>query len=110
MKLYLHDGKGSHIDARQVASYLKETPDELVDRLEDADCMLVLSGMYLTYGYAEAMEAELDEAVKKALPVLTVAPHGTPYIPMKLRKYTSCHCGLTKEAVLKMLEENRNRT
>ncbi len=97
MKLYFYGQDSGHIDARQLARYFSK--EELCGTLEEAELYLVLSGMYLTYGYAEKIEEELHSAAKKGIPVLVVAPHGTPYIPAALRPFASAHCGFSKEEV-----------
>ena len=97
MKLYFYGQDNGHIDARQLSRYFPK--EDFCNTLEETDLYLVLAGMYLTFGYAEKIEEELRLCVKEGIPVLAIAPHGTPYLPAALRPFASGHCGFSPEEV-----------
>lgn len=101
MKLYFYGQDSCHTDAVQLKSYISEN---LVPSLEEADCLLVLSGMYLSFGYGEKIEEEMEAAKQKGMPIYVIAPHGTSYIPARLRKFAEKHCDFSFSQVMALLQ------
>lgn len=103
MKVYFHGQDSGHIDARQLRRYFSD--EQLCSSIEEAQVYLVLSGMYLTFGYAQKIEKELQTALERKIPILVIAPHGTPYIPVALRPFATAHCGFSQEEVSSELSD-----
>ena len=92
-----------HDDRIQLLSFLSGHAEE-APRLEDADLYIALGGMYLTWGYREKLEQELQQARALELPILVVRPFGTGYVPAALRPYADAVCDLKPASLLKALE------
>lgn len=76
---------------------------EEVPSLEQAQVYVVLSGMYLTWGYPEVIRQELEQARQQGKRILVVRPYGTGYVPVRLRSYADAVCDLTQESIQKVL-------
>ena len=93
-----------HDDRIQLQSFLADLAAE-APRLEDADVYIALGGMYLTWGYREKMEQELQQARALELPILVVRPYGTGYVPAALRPYADGVCSLTRSALRQIMAQ-----
>lgn len=75
-----------HSDYAIALKAMEEVKDvQFVDSIEVCDIYFCLSGMYLTYGYKEKIEEELQKAIEEDKLIYVVAPHGSNYIPKYFR-------------------------
>lgn len=93
-----------HDDRIQLLSFLAGHA-EVAARLEDADLYIALGGMYLTYGYADQILAQLEQAAAARMPILVVRPYGTGYVPAALRPYADGVCSLNRASVQALIDQ-----
>ena len=93
-----------HDDRIQLLSFLSGHAEE-APRLEDADVYIALGGMYLTWGYREKLEQELQQASAQGLPIVVVRPFGTGYVPAALRPYADGVCSLNRASVQALIDQ-----
>ena len=97
-----------HDDRIQFLSFLAGTEAQEVQALPEARLYVVLSGMYLTYGYADQILTELEQAAAARMPILVVRPYGTGYVPAALRPWADEVCDFIQSAVWEAIAKFEN--
>ncbi len=75
-----------------------ELKDKIKNRIASCSCVIILSGMYVSY--SEWIDYEIDTAVELGKPIIGVKPWGQERIPKKVQDNANVMIGWNLESVV----------
>lgn len=76
----------------------KELKEKLYNRISNCSCIIILSGMYVSY--SEWIDYEIDMAIKLEKPIIGVKPRGQERIPAKVSNSADVMVGWNSSSVV----------
>ena len=76
----------------------KELKEKLKQRIRLSSCIIVLSGMYVSY--SEWIDYEIDTAVFYGKPIIGVKPWGQERIPKKVHDFADVIVGWNSDSII----------
>ena len=81
----------------------KELKDKLHTRLSLCSCVIILSGMYVSY--SEWIDYEIDTALELGKPIIGVKPRGQEHIPTKVSNNADIMVGWSSASVVNAVRD-----
>lgn len=75
-----------------------ELKEKLRNRISLCSCVIILSGMYVSY--SEWIDYEIETAVELGKPIIGVKPWGQERIPMKVQNYADEIVGWNSSSII----------
>ena len=75
-----------------------ELKEKLTNRISSSSCIIVLSGMYVSY--SKWIDFEIDTAVNMGKPIIGVKPWGQERIPVKIQTASTVLVGWNSSSVV----------
>lgn len=76
----------------------EELQNKLRNRISLCSCIIILSGMYVTY--SEWIDFEIDAAVEMRKPIIGVKPWGNERIPKKVSDFADTIVGWNSDSIV----------
>ena len=80
-----------------------ELKKKLRDRISLCSCIIILSGMYVSY--SEWIDYEIDTAVALGKPIIGVKPWGQERIPQKVQDYADTMVGWNSTSIVNAVRD-----
>ncbi|NJE44271.1 TIR domain-containing protein [Massilimicrobiota sp. SW1139] len=81
----------------------KELKNKLRTRIEKCSCIIILSGMYVSY--SEWIDYEIDVAIELEKPIIGVKPRGQERIPSKVSENANVMVGWNSNSVVQAVRD-----
>lgn len=81
----------------------KELKDKLRTRIALCSCVIILSGMYVSY--SEWIDYEIEIALELGKPIIGIKPRGQERIPTKVNNNADIMVGWTSSSVVQAVRE-----
>ncbi|MFR6153246.1 MAG: TIR domain-containing protein [Faecalibacillus faecis] len=81
----------------------KELRNKLKTRIEKCSCVIILSGMYVSY--SEWIDYEIDTAIELGKPIIGVKPRGQERIPSKVSDNSDVMVGWNSNSVVQAVRD-----
>ncbi|WP_317437272.1 TIR domain-containing protein [Thomasclavelia spiroformis] len=81
----------------------KELKNKLRTRIEKCSCIIILSGMYVSY--SEWIDYEIDTAIELGKPIIGVKPRGQERIPSKVSDNADVMVGWNSNSVVQAVRD-----
>ena len=81
----------------------KELRNKLRTRIEICSCIIILSGMYVSY--SEWIDYEIDTAIELGKPIIGVKPRGQERIPNKVSDNANVMVGWNSNSVVQSVRD-----
>lgn len=81
----------------------KELRNKLKTRIEKCSCVIILSGMYVSY--SEWIDYEIDTAIELGKPIIGVKPRGQERIPSKVSDNSDVMVGWNSNNVVQAVRD-----
>lgn len=81
----------------------RELKDKLRDRISMCSCVIILSGMYVSY--SEWIDYEIDTAIELGKPIIGVKPRGQERIPSKVSNNADVMVGWSSSSVVQAVRD-----
>lgn len=81
----------------------KELKEKLRNRISNCSCVIVLSGMYVSY--SEWIDYEIDTAKELGKPIIGVKPWGQERIPVKIQNDSTVLVGWNSNSVVQAVRD-----
>ncbi len=81
----------------------KELKNKLITRIEKCSCIIILSGMYVSY--SEWIDYEIDTAIELGKPIIGVKPRGQERIPSKVSENADVMVGWSSNSVVQAIRD-----
>lgn len=81
----------------------KELKDKLRTRIDLCSCVIILSGMYVSY--SEWIDYEIEIALELGKPIIGIKPRGQERIPTKVNNNADIMVGWTSSSVVQAVRE-----
>lgn len=81
----------------------KELKEKLRNRIANCSCIIVLSGMYVSY--SEWIDYEIDTAKELKKPIIGVKPWGQERIPVKIQNDSTVLVGWNSSSVVQAVRD-----
>lgn len=81
----------------------KELKNKLRTRIEKCSCVIILSGMYVSY--SEWIDYEIDTAIELGKPIIGVKPRGQERIPSKVSDNADVMVGWSSNSVVQAVRD-----
>jgi len=81
----------------------KELKQKLRNKISACNCIIILSGMYVSY--SEWIDYEIDTALEFKKPIVGVEPWGQERVPSKVRDNADKMVGWNADSVVKAVRE-----
>lgn len=85
------------------ASGKKDLKEKLKNRISLCSCIIVLSGMYVTY--SEWIDYEIDTAIELSKPIIGVEPWGQEKVPQKVTNNADVIAGWNSYSVVRAVRD-----
>jgi hypothetical protein len=81
----------------------KELKEKLSNRISLCSCVIILSGMYVSY--SEWIDYEIDTAIELGKPIIGVKPRGQERIPSKVSSNADIMVGWNSSSVVQAVRD-----
>lgn len=81
----------------------KELKQKLRTRIEKCSCIIILSGMYVSY--SEWIDYEIDTAIKLGKPIIGVKPRGQERIPNRVSDNADVMVGWNSNSIVQAVRD-----
>ena len=81
----------------------RELKEKLRNRISKCSCIIVLSGMYVSY--SEWIDYEIDTAKALDKPIIGVKPWGQERVPAKVQKESTALVGWNSSSIVKAVRD-----
>lgn len=81
----------------------RELQEKLRNRISNCSCIIVLSGMYVSY--SEWIDYEIDTAKALGKPVIGVKPWGQEHVPTKVQSDSTVLVGWNSDSVVQAVRD-----